>query len=80
MRRASQILFVLVLGGLIWGFSVRSTDYELGNKIVGFSVLAGAFVFMPLFLIHRWRGKKLSDYTLTQVNLDKMKPRKTEKK
>jgi hypothetical protein len=80
MRRASQILFVLVLGGLIWGFSVRSTDYELGNKIVGFSVLAGAFVFMPLFLIHRWRGKKLSDYTLTQENLDKMKPRKTEKK
>jgi hypothetical protein len=80
MRRASQILFVLVLGGLIWGFSVRSTDYELGNKIVGFSVLAGAFVFMPLFLINRWRGKKLSDYTLTQENLDKMKPRKTEKK
>ena len=41
MRRASQILFVLVLGGLIWGFSVRPSDYELGNKIVGFSVLAG---------------------------------------
>jgi hypothetical protein len=80
MRRASQILFVLVMGGLIWGFSVRTTDYELGNKIVGFSVLAGAFVFMPLFLVHRWRGKKLSDYTLTQENLDKMKPRKTEKK
>lgn len=76
MRRASQILFVLVLGGLIWGFSVRPSDYELGNKIVGFSVLAGAFVFMPLFLVYRWRGKKLSDYTLNQENLDKMKPRK----
>ena len=47
MRRASQVLFFIVIGGLIWGFSVRPSDAELGNKIIGFSVLAGAFVFMP---------------------------------
>jgi hypothetical protein len=59
---------------------VRPTNPDLGNKIVGFSVLAGAFVFMPVFLVHRWRGKKLSDYTLTQENLEKMKPQQGSKK
>jgi hypothetical protein len=80
MRRASQVLFFIVIGGLIWGFSVRPSDAELGNKIIGFSVLAGAFVFMPVFLAHRWRGKKLSDYTLTQENLEKMTSRERKKK
>lgn len=80
MRRASQVLFAIVLAGLVWGFTVRPTNPDLGNKIVGFSVLAGAFVFMPVFLVHRWRGKKLSDYTLTQENLEKMKPQQGSKK
>lgn len=80
MRRASQVLFVMVLSGLVWGFVVRSYNPEVGNRIVGFSVLAGAFVFMPVFLVHRWRGKKLSDYTLTQENLEKMKPQHRQKK
>jgi len=80
MRRVSQVLFAIVLAGLIWGFSVRPSDPYMGNKIVGFSVLAGAFVFMPVFLVHRWRGKKLSDYTLTQENLEKMKPQQGSKK
>jgi hypothetical protein len=44
----------------------------LGNKIVGFTVLTAAFVFMPAFLVHRWKGKKLKDYTLSKENLQKI--------
>jgi hypothetical protein len=28
---------------------------------------------MPLFLVHRWKGKKLKDYTLSEENLKKMR-------
>jgi hypothetical protein len=28
---------------------------------------------MPLFLAHRWKGKKLKDYTLSDENLKKMR-------
>ena len=28
---------------------------------------------MPLFLYHRWKGKRLEDYTLTKEKMDKMK-------
>ena len=36
-------------------------------------MLVGTFIFMPLFLAHRWKGKKLKDYTLSDENLKKMK-------
>jgi len=28
---------------------------------------------MPLFLYHRWKGKQLKDYTLSEENLKKMR-------
>jgi len=36
-------------------------------------VLCSAFILMPIFLYVRWNGKKLSDYTLTKENMDRMK-------
>jgi len=41
--------------------------------IIGLSVLIGAFIFMPIFLAIRWKGKKLKDYTLSDENLKKMR-------
>jgi ribosomal protein S19 len=57
----------------------NSGDHELGNKIVGITVFAGAFLFMPVFLKHRWQGKKLKDYTLTQKNFDKIRSKQQKK-
>lgn len=55
------------------GFLVNNSgNFFLGNKIIGFTVLTAAFVFMPLFLMHRWKGKKLKDYTLSKENLKKL--------
>jgi hypothetical protein len=28
---------------------------------------------MPIFLAHRWKGKKLKDYTLSKENMDKLR-------
>jgi len=49
--------------GIALGFYFKSGDELLGNKIIGASVSFMVFVFMPLFIYHRWKGKKLSDYT-----------------
>lgn len=51
-------------------------DQALGDKIVGLSVLASVFILLPMFLVLRWRGKKLEDYTLSDKNIKKMKERK----
>lgn len=59
---------------LITGLCVKNTgDTLLGNKIIGFTVLTAAFLFMPIFLVHRWKGKNLKDYTLSKENLDKLR-------
>lgn len=73
MKNFLRFLFLGILLSLAMGFYVNNTGNSLlGNKIIGFTVLISAFIFMPLFLIHRWRGKKLQDYTLSKENLEKL--------
>ena len=68
------ILFLGLLISLAYGLFINSTgNTMLGNKIIGFTVLTAAFVFMPVFLVHRWKGKRLKDYTLSKENLDKVR-------
>ena len=77
MRYLLWILFLSWTGGIFWGYYTRSQDYALGEKIIGFSVLGGVICYLPLFLYHRWKGKSLKDYTLTQENLERMQQKKT---
>ena len=80
MKYFLRILFVTLLASLTTGYYFKNSgDQELGNKIVGITVLAGAFLFMPVFLKQRWQGKKLDDYTLTQKNFDKMRSKQQKK-
>jgi len=74
MRYLLRFLFLGILFSLGAGLYVKgSGNHLLGNKIIGFTVLTSAFIFMPLFLVHRWKGKKLKDYTLSQENLEKLR-------
>ena len=71
-----KILVILILGGVGSGFYYRlNDDLVLGDRIIGLSVLAFAFILMPIFLYVRWKGKKLEDYTLSDKNMKKMKDR-----
>jgi len=71
-----KILLVLILGGVGTGFYYRLNDeLLLGDRIIGLSVLAFAFILMPIFLYVRWKGKKLEDYTLSDKNMKKMRDR-----
>ncbi|HSP40581.1 MAG TPA: hypothetical protein VLN46_04045 [Gillisia sp.] len=74
MYTVMKILLVLILGGVGAGFYYRMNDeLILGDRIIGISVLAFAFILMPIFLAVRWRGKKLEDYTLSDKNMKRMK-------
>ena len=46
-------------------------DYSQGERIIGLTVLAGAFIYLPLFLYHHWKGKRLQDYTMSEENIKK---------
>ena len=60
--------------GIFFGiFYKEIIDGKIGDIIIGVSVLVGTLIFMPLFLVQRWKGKKLKDYTLSEENLKKMK-------
>lgn len=74
MYTVMKILLVLILVGIGAGFYYRiNNDLILGDRIIGISVLAFAFILMPIFLAVRWRGKKLEDYTLSDKNMKRMK-------
>lgn len=74
MKQLLRFLFTSILLSLAYGsYHKNYIDQTLGDKIVGFTVLLAALVFLPLFLYHRWKGKRLKDYTLSEENLKKIK-------
>ncbi|WP_034919813.1 hypothetical protein [Gillisia sp. CAL575] len=79
MKIVIKILAISILIAVGIGFYYRiNDDVLLGDRIIGIAVLASAFVLMPIFLYVRWNGKKLSDYTLTKENMDKMRDNRRE--
>ena len=76
MNLVMKILGILILIAIGIGFYFRiNGDILLGDRFIGVAVLATAFVLMPIFLVKRWRGKKLEDYTLSDKNIKKMRDR-----
>ena len=72
-----KILAILIAIAIATGFYYRMNDeIILGDRIIGIAVLASVFILMPIFLYHRWKGKKLKDYTLSEENFKKMRDRK----
>ena len=74
MKLFLKILAILILIAIGTGFYFRvQGEIILGDRIIGVAVLASAFILMPIFLVIRWRGKKLEDYTLSDKNIKKMR-------
>ena len=76
MRNFLWLLFISILISLASGIYFKnSVDSIIGERIIGFTVLTGSFIYLPLFLYHRWKDKRLQDYTLSEENLKKIKER-----
>jgi len=72
MKLYVRILLMSVLLILGVGFYLKYTDNPKGNLLIGLGVLLFAFVLMPSFLYHRYRDKKLTDYTLNKEKIDQI--------
>lgn len=80
MRALIKLVFILIAAGFALGVYFKLYGDDLvGERIIGISVLASAFVLMPLFLAHRWKGKRLQDYTLTKENIERMNKKNSDK-
>lgn len=79
MRIALIILIVLITGSALYGFSLQDDVLGSGDFFIGISIAALFFVWMPLFVYHRWRKRSFKDYMLTKENIDKMRKMSREK-
>lgn len=64
MKYLISIIFVIVIGILVYGFYTKSNGNIDGEIIIGIGVLAIAFVLMPLFIYHRYKDKNMEDFRL----------------
>ncbi len=77
MKYVLRICFTIMLIGFGYGYYEKSfnTNPEIGERFIGLSVLFSVFIFMPLFLYHRWKDKDIKDYVLDKEKLDEMRNR-----
>ena len=74
MKVFLRILFSLITISLSYGLYHKNfIDFTFGRRVIGFTVIIAAFLYLPMFLYHRWKGKKLKDYVLSEKNLRKIK-------
>ena len=74
MKLVLRVLFLVFLCSLAYGiYHKAQINFTTGERVIGFTVLGGAFIYLPLFLYHHWKGKRLQDYTMSEENLKKMR-------
>tara|TARA_B100001287_G_scaffold193058_1_gene163228 strand:+ start:284 stop:508 length:225 start_codon:yes stop_codon:yes gene_type:complete len=72
MRVFLNILFWSLISSLLFGLYLKDrANDDIGEILVGFSVLTLSFLYLPLFLFHRYKGKNLSKYTFDDKKLRK---------
>ena len=72
-----RILFSLIKISLSYViYHNNFIDFTFCERIVVFTFIIAAFIYLPIFLYHRWKGKKLKHYVLSEKNLKKIRDRK----
>ena len=79
MKYVLIMLLVVILGSITYGFFVKNNGDGTGEIIIGLSVLAIAFIFMPLFIYHRYKDKNMQDFTFEKFRTDLEERSKSEK-
>jgi uncharacterized membrane protein YdjX (TVP38/TMEM64 family) len=63
-------ILIIILGTLTYGFYLKNTGDNSGEIVIGIGVLAIAFIFMPLFIYHRYKNKNIKDFTFDKYRKD----------
>ena len=70
MKKVLIVLLISIIGSLIYGFSIKNNGETTGEIVIGITVLTIAFVFMPLFIYHRYKNKNVKDFTFDKYRRD----------
>lgn len=80
MKTILRIVLIINLILVGFGFYTNFNNEGEGEKFIGIGVLMFAFILMPLFIYHRYKGKDLSNYSLdnmlNEIEKNKEKKRK----
>ena len=66
------LLLISVIGVCI-GFYVKPEESEIGDFLIGISLMLLMFIIMPLFIYIRWKNKDIKDYMLTEESIKKIR-------
>ena len=80
MKYLLYIIFAVIVccGGL--GFYLQNLGNPLAERFIGGGIAGLFFIWMPLFIYHRWKNRSIQDYMLTKENIEQMNRYKEEKK
>lgn len=79
MKFVIIFVFILSLGMLATGFYLKNLGDANGEIVIGLGVLMVAFILMPLFIYHRYRNKKMADFTFEKFRKDLEERSKSDK-
>ena len=68
-----RIILTAIIGLIGYGYYLKNTTINEGDKWIGIGVLLIAFVLMPLFIYHRYKNKNVKDYLMSNFTEDKEK-------
>ncbi|MAW09421.1 MAG: hypothetical protein CBD60_02315 [Flavobacteriaceae bacterium TMED200] len=72
MRIFLNVLFWSLTSFLVYGLYLKEKGTsDISEVLIGFSVFALSFLYLPFFLYHRYKGKDLSKYTFDFKKLRK---------
>jgi len=72
LKHIILLVTIAAISSIIYGFSIKEEDSDVGNKYIGAGTIGLFLVAMPLFLMKESKGKNMKDYMLTKENIKKM--------
>lgn len=62
-------MFVIFLVWMATGILLINTEYEKAQIVMGLGVLYLSFIFMPLFIFHRYKDGRYKKYIINDEKL-----------
>lgn len=80
MKYFLYIIFAVIAISVGLGFYFQSLGAPGAERYIGGGIAGLFFIWMPLFIYHRWKNRSIQDYMLTKENIEQMNRYKQEKK
>ena len=73
MRLLLYIFFITAAVLASYGFYIGQENLATSQLCIGLGITTLFFIWMPIFVYYRWKGKDVTKYMLNQENILKMR-------